>query len=80
MKEEVWLLWQQEPWCEPELIDIYSTEEIAEKHKKEHEDEERERKLNLWREKWNKKPTDFPDEDLTPDYEYRVSSFPVSTE
>ena len=78
--EEVWLLWQQEPWYEPELVDIYSTEELADKHRKELEDEEREIKLNKWRERWNKKPTDFPDEDLTPDYEFFTQCWTVSTE
>jgi hypothetical protein len=78
--QEVWLLWQSEPWYDPELIDVYSTEEIAEKHKKEKEDFQRNYQLNEWRERWNKGPTEFPDKDLKPNYDYFVNCWKVNTE
>ncbi len=79
-KKEVWLLWQSEPWYDPELLGIYSTEEIAEKHKKEKEDYQREYQLNQWREYHNKGPTELPDEDLKPNYDYFIDSWTVRTE
>lgn len=80
MTQEVWLVWSQEPWCDPELMGIYSTEEIAEKHKKQFEDTEIQYKLTKWRENNNKHPTEFPDFDIKTYGEYYTNSWMVSTE
>ncbi len=77
--KEVWLLWQHEPWYDPELLGIYSTEEIAEKHKKEQEDYQREYQLKTWRKNNNRRPDEFPDYDIKPNYDYDVDCWDVST-
>lgn len=80
MQQEVWLLWQDEQWYDPELLGIYSTEEIAEKHKKEQEDNHRDYQIKVWRENNNKHPTELPDYDIKPSYEFYIECWDVSTE
>lgn len=80
---EVWLLWHEDntPWeHEEDLIDIFTTEEIAQKHCDEENKKIYDYELNHWREVNKKRPDEFPDKDLEPIIEYYIQSWDVSTE
>jgi hypothetical protein len=82
MTTEVWLLWRSndEPFeSYSDIIEIYSTKEIAQKHCDELNRKESDRVLQQWRERYNKRPTELPDKDLEPYWEYEIQAWDVST-
>lgn len=76
----IWLLWQEDntPWeYERDLLEIYSTKEIAQKHCDEKNKKQSEWVLNHWRETWNKRPDEFPDKDLENVIEYYIEDWDI---
>ena len=83
MKQTVWVLFGQEtvPFAEPaQPEEIYATEELAQKYCDKRTKKHYDYRLNQWRELNNKRPNEFPDKDLQPEYEFHIEEWPVNTE
>ena len=79
----VWILFCEEtvPFAEPgQIEDIFATEELAQKRCDELNKDQHIYLLKQWRDRYEKRPDEFPDKDLNPYYNYYILAWDVKTE